>query len=558
MAEYKDFQIMFPSTTVDKVVPTDRITIGGSITNQAPANQAEVTEHSFLPLATDVQVVLFDNTGGDSVDHQLVVFSDPMHDLAPDGVTVHESNCNYAIISGTGKLVGKRFTHTTVIRTASDVEDDDDVRLKQVTDNCLVNEANSINTARRVLSYFSAVDTIRSKLLITDERPGDFIRFSDPFHDTAEAHIERMEIFATSLLGASCEMTQGFNSQFVGNNYGDSVLIEEDDTWTVPADVTHIKVVLIGGGQGGSGGYDGERGYGYNVAFDEHIVFQKDPSSGLYIAYYANQPATEGGAAGSPGQGGNILAIELDVTPGDVLSFTIGAGGTGGAANTEAQGADGGNTEMVYGASTYSSEDGSQSETGYLYLFGNQVFGLPGEDGHKGGAGGQTNTQSLLGWQYANGLPGESVGQWIGGEGGKGIRAKWWVGGPDDENSYNVASGGGGGGAAWGANGKNTHHRDYPSADFTNNPEFYNGIEYSIRCAFGGDGADAAKPTTPAHGCGGGGGNGGGSGGNAGCGKVTDNFDEDDEPKPSMQTGGNAGLGSAGGDGGSGCAIVYY
>lgn len=565
-----DFVVYFPSDEIDATIASDRISIGGTVQTLAPANTAHVTEHAFLALETDEEVVLFDNSDtGIIADHQLVVFDSPMHDVTAAGLTKHKGNCNYAIVSGTGKLTGKRYTHTTAVMSATNKETDEDERLKQVTDNCLINEINSRNVAERVLAYFGATEQIRSKLMLTTERPGDLIQFRNPFKELTEAHIEKMDVLATALLGANCEMIKGFNPQYSGNDFNNSIIIDKDGTWTVPENVTYIKVVLIGGGQGGQGGAWGQNGADYYDHSMSDSVYENSLGYYTWVGAYSAQPIRDGGAAGAPGSPGAIFATYLNVTPGDVLTFDIGAGGAGGEKGTlnlsgpgelGSLGALGEHTTMSLSGETYTTEDGSISTTGYLYLFGQRIFGKTGEAGHKGGAGGQTNTTSLNGWQAANGLQGGSVGKWTGGKGGKGISKKWWNVGPEEEVCYNVASGGGGGGAAWGENGKATYYRDYPAGTFTNSPEFYGGSNYSVRAAFGGDGANAHKPDIPDYGCGGGGGNGGGSGGNAGGGKVNNKQTDDVFTAPflTLEQGGNAGSGSDGGNGGNGCAIIYY
>jgi hypothetical protein len=563
--ELKDFIFQFPPNGVDKVVPDSRVALGGSVSANLKANEANVTEHSFLPLQTDEEVVLFDNTGLATADHLLVVFSEPMHDLAVSGtLTIDESHVNYAVVSGIGALTGKVYTHTRLIVTVSTAENGDAIRSKSVSDNCLINEANSQNAARRVLSYYAIEDTFKSKIMLTDEKPGDMVRIRNPFKDISEAHIEKMDILATSVIGASMELTEGFNAQWVGNNFQNAVLIDADGTFTVPAGVTRIRVVLIQGGSGGQGGQGGHKGVGYFHG-DQWSVHHEDTPWPMTVIYYEDQPLYEGGEAGAPGSAGKIFSVDIDVTPGDVATFSIGAAGTGGAAGvrdttygdygTRGQpGTAGTHTTMSLNGRTYTSGDGAVSPTGYLYLFGNLILGKPGEAGHKGGAGGQTNVDSLYGWQYASGLPGGSVGQWAGGAGGSGAKYKWWPNVPDsDERAWQLASGGGGGGAAWGHAGKNTHYRAYPETTFTNNARVEHSESDRIYLAYGGDGASADPPDDPTYGSGGGGGNGGGSGGSSGGGKamnpVSDFVHAD---------GGNGGEGSRGGNGGPGCAIVYY
>lgn len=562
--QLKDFIFQFPPVGVDKAVPDSRVALGGSVSANLKANKASVTEHSFLPLQTDEEVVLFDNTGLAPADHLLVVFSGPMHDLAVSGSLVKaEEHVNYAIVSGVGVLTGKSYTHTRLIVTASTAEIGDAIRSKSVTDNFLINEANSQNAARRVLSYYAIDDTFKSRIMRSDEKPGDMVRIRNPFKDVSEAYIEKMDVLATSVVGASMELTEGFNAQWVGNNFGHAVLLDEDGDFIIPEGVTRIRAVIIQGGTGGQGGQGGHNGVGYFHG-DQWVEYHEDEPIWFTAMYYEDQPLYEGGDAGAPGSAGKIFSIDIDVTPGDVAHFSIGAAGTGGAAGVrDAQygdygthgqyGTAGTHTTMTLNGRTYTSNDGAVSPTGYLYLFGNLILGKPGEAGHKGGAGGQTNVQSLAGWQYAAGLPGGSVGQWTGGAGGSGAKYKWWNVGPEAERSYQLASGGGGGGAAWGHNGENIHHRAYPEATFTNNARIEPSESDRVYCAYGGDGASADPPDDPTYGSGGGGGNGGGSGGSSGGCKIYNPVSD-----YIHGVGGNGGEGSRGGNGGPGCAIIYY
>ena len=76
-----------------------------------------------------------------------------------------------------------------------------------------------------------------------------------------------------------------------------------------------------------------------------------------------------------PGSGGKILIVDMDVTPGQVIAATIGAGGLPGQA--------GGAT--TFGA--YSSDDGAAVDVGYLDVMQNTRYGYPGQPGVKGGKG---------------------------------------------------------------------------------------------------------------------------------------------------------------------------
>ena len=105
-----DIVFRFPDTGTVKNIPDNRIFLGGNVDYQTPATKAEVTEHSFLVSPTDEEVTLYDNTESDTANHVFVAFRDaPIHDLSVTGtLTVNEYGVNYAIVSGTGTLTGKK------------------------------------------------------------------------------------------------------------------------------------------------------------------------------------------------------------------------------------------------------------------------------------------------------------------------------------------------------------------------------------------------------------------------------------------------------------------
>lgn len=208
-------------------------------------------------------------------------------------------------------------------------------------------------------------------------------------------------------------------------------------TWTVPAGVTFIDLFLVGGGGGG----------------------------GL----------STGGWTGAGGGGGYTKTVlNISVTPGQIISYTIGAGGgqngAGGATSClghTAAGGYGGGTQSggtggsgggcgTYAAITNTAYCRGGTDGGYgTNLFGDNViagqetttreFGEPDGLLHAGGgSGGNRNTISLPGGsgQTTNsGSTGASGGSGYGGKGGGG---------------YGGGGGGGGyaaGGAAGGAGG---------------------------------------------------------------------------------------------------------
>ena len=105
--------IVFLTNESPLTVPDYRVSFGGSADYEIPATRAEVTEHAFFADQADEDVVLFDNTNGGSLAASTLVKFDkaPVHDLTAEGsLTIESSGVNYAIVSGTGKLTGRRST----------------------------------------------------------------------------------------------------------------------------------------------------------------------------------------------------------------------------------------------------------------------------------------------------------------------------------------------------------------------------------------------------------------------------------------------------------------
>lgn len=559
-----DYNIIYlGSNTV--TVPSSRVALGGSVQLQIPATGAEVTEHGFSALASDEVVSLYDNTQGDAgtANNLTVVFSDPMHDLSTTGtLVINESGVNYAVVSGTGTLTGKKYTHSKSIVAVGDTTSAAR-NIKRVEDNCLVSTANSWNVAQRVFSYYQSAKTVKAKMLLNSEKPGQNLAMTDAFGEAVNAYLSKMEVLVTTVKGASCELIEGYTPDYQGNNFTQRALIDANGTWTVPDGVTMIRIVLIGGGSGGTGGYDGKRGMGGrpDPFFPKDYQFSSDNDTelGLFAWYWngGNQNPVPGGAAGSPGASGSILVSTVAVNPGDVLTFDIGAGGAGGAKNG-GDGATGLPTSVSSSAGwTFTSADGVPSEIGYRDVIGNITLALPGEAGHQGGAGGMSDTVDFTACKGGNGLAGGSVGQWRGGRGGKGNT--WDLIGGLNAKPCKISAGGGGG-AAWGANGGDGS----PAEKLSNTGYGW------YRSGKPGNGANASAPDKPTYGCGGGGGNGGGSGGN--CAGMTGYYAEGTSPADAFEIGwgddttapfdkdkgGKPGNGSIGGDGGDGCGILYY
>lgn len=488
---------VYPDTQTTKNIGDDRIFLGGSIDYMAPATRVDITEHAFLKLPSDEEVTLFDNTDGSGVaEYTTIDFPNaPIHDLTASGsIVVHESGVNYAVISGTGLLRGKRYTHTTKIKTLENASNGE-TKVVSVQDDTLVSVANSGNVAQRVLSYYGAARTIAADIVVDGEKPGDQIVFNNPFGDPETAFLSSMEVTSSSFLRAACELVSNYTPAWGGNNYSNAVVLTGSGSWAFTG---KCRAVLVGGGSGGSSGCDGETG-----TYDTY-----DPG-----------PATKGGAPGIPGEGGRILSVEIDVS--GSISYSCGLGGAGGinSGTAPVHGEDG--TDTVFGG--FTTANGVQSQTGAVNLFTGEVLGLPGLPGLPGGDGASKDAAGgSVVWNGVTYYPG--------------------IKGTDRTISgYGTGEGGYGGGAAAGSNGGD---------GFGGGSETVNNVIQGVTGGQGGNGADAVTPADASvFGQGGDAGHGGGGGGQGG-----DSPSGRGYPGES----GNPGKGSNGGKGAPGCIIVYY
>lgn len=546
-----DYSIKFINAGSPVSVPQSRIAMGGSVNTQLPTNVVEVTEHAYAAYETDEEQTLYDNTrsGMTTAIDTIVVFQDPMHDIEASGnLTIAESGVNYAIVNGVGVLTGKKYTHTERVVTLGSGTPP---RTKRVTDNHLISFINSNNVARRILNYYASARTIKSKIILNNEKCGNNLSITDMFGDSTTAFLEKMTVLVTSVKGANCELVEGFVPGHYGNNYANRVFISASGTWTVPSGVTRIRLVLIGGGQGGQGGYSGAAGMGGYKDYGGDMSDSSGESAGgwyyKYVFYYnGNQPAALGGNGGNGGSGGKVIVLDVDVTEGEVVTFSIGTGGTGGTGGVGSSdkrnaagtiGSDGSDTTATSTSIGELSSANGSNEYGYTDAITGETFGVAGNTGTKGGNGGQTDTNSLYADGGYSGMAGADVGGYAGGAGGGAYNYS-------SSHATRGASGGGGGGAAVGANG-------------TSGTAGARSGSWGLQGGSGGTGATALSPAKSSYGNGGTGGNGGGGGGNAGGASAWDEYDTPSY-QPLAGNGGNGGSGSVGGEGGDGCVIILY
>ena len=441
-------------------ITPDEMYIGGSVTGGNPASAVQITEHAYIALPTDDPVTLFDGEAaaesivtpnGRTVVGVLVEFGEPVHDLTATNTTILESGANYAVLSQSpaATLVGLRYTHTErIISRRNNTAASPNVVPSSACK--MVNLLNAENVADRVMAYYGAAKSIEADLVVTSQKPGDAVTFTDPFGDATQGYIQSLDITMSHILKARATLIAGYIPTASGNYYQHVAIITADQTFTVPAECRgKIRVVLIGGGDGGLMGEDGSDGGATTTDFGE---------------------PGEGGAPGTPGSGGNIFVITLAVSVGQTFAVKIGQAGIG--QTTESDATKGGATTF----GPYSSARGLPSDDGYVDLINRTVYGAKGDEGIPGSKGSSSAGDGpdvvYKGVTYTHGSQGASK------SGG---------------GSY----GGYGGGAAAGSNGGDGG--DYHSIDMGGD---------------GGKGADAVAPdaaSTP--GKGGAAGHGGGGGG---------------------------------------------
>lgn len=543
-------------------VGEDKLYRGQSVEYGAKVTQVVVTEHQYTEGSEEAELFTGTTQQGD-----IITFDEPMHSLVASGFSVTESGANYAIVTaGTGTLTGKKYIHNTrqVTRTVDPYTNSENV--KSVTEATLVSLVNSVAVAERLVNYYKCQETINGDIVLDQQATGDVVTTYHPYDlETVQACIESLEINVSNTLRATATQLVGYVppqfEQIV--TYDEHKLLTGSGSWTVPDGVTEIRLVLIAGGQAGYNGQAGEDcDAGGSIVYrdsDEQTnpvpAGQTGTASASASETAYGDSAGQGGDGGNAGTAGNVYQTTIDVTPGDSISYSCGAGGS-------SNGAAGGQT--TFGSLT--SADGGVLPNGYTDVVTGITYALGGVAGEAGGNGG------------ANGSEGESVNGASGGSGYRGdsdSRTKsgesgWleWTG----TASYNDggAGGGGAGGRSGGINGSNGG--DAVESVWGQVLWQYGAESTYGACASGsgGRGANgAAGATYGSAGSGGGGGGGAGAISNASVsaqqnssfrntGSTSSTVTARAEVSIYPRSGGNGGAGGSGGAGAAGCIIIYY
>lgn len=161
------------------------------------------------------------------------------------------------------------------------------------------------------------------------------------------------------------------------------VIITQSGTWTAPAGVTRLRVII---GQGGQGSGRGQDGY----------VWGSGNLPGSGVAAGEGQPGVDG-------SGGKIWYGTIDINPQQVFQVQIGQGGAASATYGQA-GSEGG--ETTFGP--YSSANGEVYPLGYTDVSSGASYGRTGVqspaagtgDGAAGGAGGTAGAGHWETYEY--------------------------------------------------------------------------------------------------------------------------------------------------------------
>lgn len=493
---------------------------GGSVEYSTPVTQVIVTEHAYTANAAET-TELFNGTtaAGDKI-----TFDEPCYDLAAEGFSILEAAANYAIVSaGSGTLTGKKYVHTTrqIVKDVQPAarelvsQSDNIVTVENAT---LVSLVNANAVADRLVRYYACTERIVNKMVTQRESPGDVVSIYHPYEDAAvQGCIESSDVTVSGKLASTESILVGYTPSDIGEQeYYDTVeVVTQSGAWTVPENVTSIRIVLIGGGQGGASGRKGEDGE----------AGTSSPGDG-----------GAGGLGGDGGSGGKINQVEITVEPGSIHQVSIGTGGTGGAFSGDGNNAGNAGTDTTFDA--YTSVDGASSPNGITDPVNQVTYATPGDTGGSGADGGNGGSSST---PNGAGESGQSVGSYAGGAGGEMDYR--------DSDTYGegYGCGGGGGGAAMGSNGENGGNGD---TDLLSDI-LGTGPGYLSQGGDGGDGGNATiTPEQPSvYGSGGVGGYGGGGGGGVGGAKGKDIW------TGAVGAGGNGGPGGAGAPG---CVLIYY
>jgi len=328
------FTFIHSSPEDAETISSSKIYNVGNVDYERPYSKVSVSEHTYLADTNVDAVTLFDNTSGASAASEEVLFNQSPIILASlnatGTLTISSSNVNSAIVSGVGTLTGKPYTHTTrIVEKANALGDVE--KTKSITDNTLINTGNSQNLINRLYAFYCPTGRIKkvtNKFVYENQRIGHHYFFKNKYGEEETALLSKMQITSTSFMAADAEWYAGYTPAGQEGLYQHVMILdkdtyaEDDGVFTLPEGVTSIKVVMIGGGTGGSSGYPGFNG-------DDAYVYTNVTGDENYSVNECGAEGGEGGEGGTGGAAGRVKSVVID-NPAATYNYTIGSGGNGG------------------------------------------------------------------------------------------------------------------------------------------------------------------------------------------------------------------------------------
>ena len=540
MRKDNDGNVYFTSPTEVSVnqLTSDRIYDEGNQRNIGNTNRIEVTEHIYEPNSSDAREVVFSDSGQHNGVYVAIFQKQPCTSVSFSGLDCLSYNANGAIVIGSGTIsaIPTKNTETILHR---DIGESKDGRTVSINDATLISLQNSEAVLDRMEAYYGNVYEVENSIVYENEKAGNLYTFTSPFRDQVTGYLAKISSTFSKVIKTACQFICGYNPPGIGQDFTKSYILVGRGTWNLPDFIFEkenpkIRVVLIGGGQGGASGYAGEDG------------------TVPVIGSISNEPA-KGGKTGDPGTGGKIYTVDI-INPSRSYTYACGEGGEGGAISrshtNSNHGTLGGDTTFTDGETNYSSAYGESSKDGVTNFFSGDKYAkqvIYYADGGDGGLCDSNGTDPRY-------VPsGEARLGLVKGEYTWYNNAYWYNYGEQFGKVYgaskDLACGGGGGGAA-----------------LTNNPGTTvgtkggdaSGYGNTLTTGNGGNGGNAEFVPLPAlsikstyWGYGGQGGAGGGAGGSCGGG----HHGGSNAVVPG--TPGKGGYGGVGGKGGNGCILVY-
>lgn len=533
-----------PNSAQVSITQSDIFQSGASVKYGTPVTKVVVVEHQYFVGSGTKE--LFNGT---ATGNQLISFDEPMSNLQASGFTIVSSGANYAIVNGTGALTGTPYVHTMreierAVTTTATVEN-----IVRVDNATLVGLTASSDVVHRLADYYACRNAINVAVAQAFIKSGAVASVFDPYDMVMRsACIDSVQFNLSHTPKSTISALVGYTPWQTIPFADEHELLTGNGTWTVPAGVNQIIAILIGGGQGGREGKQGgaPTKIGVKIYSDNYSPYIRRGEETTHEITTDNAGA--GGLPGQPGAGGNILRVELTVTPGQTMTYRCGTGGAGARYGSSSDGTMGEATLL----DLFSSANGESNPNGFFDPTSSVTYGTTGASGLAGGKGCSYGDQTPQGVEFGGVLytPGANL-----------------IGDPQRVSDSSTAYGSMnsfcyvafGGGAAAGANGSPGEYCSIYA---------YASNSYAYARAYpksGGAGGDAQKPPKETvYGKGGTGGNGGGGRGDYNRARAYNSYNPIDNPRAPGETtvsvaeplpGGN---GSDGGDGADGCVILYY